>query len=490
MIARELAQHDHGLEEPFGTPFVELKSDIKKLASKIEGLQGHLATIGDTVKTCASVSYVEVLREDIRRHATSAAEVQGGCSLQLDRLRSELEHLRHANEVTAARLAQQQHEQMTSAVASCEAKARLELHEMRNWVQASIDTLHCKQSQDAEVVCKATQESVSAIRAEIADVQARLRAETRADIDHEIRKVTIQLELMTEQATRFEGALSNLEGKFGEKLEIAEQICQDALVKLRTHDLHAQVDSIKRLHTATGSIAKGLHFMAQVCGLLPREVRTEASLNKLEQSGVGIGSRSCSGAIHGRDFSIDDILDGEMSGNSLAHRMEDAWVHLTPAGKTPNTILDIIQQTCEETAWRLFRAEIGDLDAKVTRACQDFVAQDRGLKAARSTVTRHGVDDSVLASHRGPVQLPRDWHDKEKEKAEALGLPNFPIPQPTPRSLSARPGRVLTVSAGPPKEWSRASAALVPLAAPKMGLALADLRAWPDQRNGSAAGCP
>jgi len=253
---------------------------------------------------------------------------------------------------------------------------------------------------------------------------------------------------------------------------------------LRVHDIRAQTDSIQQLRTATASIARGLRCMAQICGLLPGAWTSGVSVDKGELADVDTRGGFCNGTARSNDLSVDDILDLELSGQSLAHRMEDTWVQLSRGGKASGTMLDVIQHTAEAVAQRALRLEVGDLEAKVTRACQEFVAREGGLKSARAVATWPAVDMIARAGpHREPSQWPRESKDSQRGSPVHSGLSGLQVSPPAPRSISARAGRVLTASADPPKEWSRASAALAPLVSPKIGVALADLRASPGQRD-------
>mmetsp|Transcript_64772 Transcript_64772/g.182709 ORF Transcript_64772/g.182709 Transcript_64772/m.182709 type:complete len:507 (-) Transcript_64772:125-1645(-) len=410
------------------------------------------------------------LAEQQRRIAAEAMESAGGWSLRLERVREEFAQIRREEVAEAADSATLNHERLMASVSTFEAKSRLEMHELKHYLDATVGKVREERNELVEATRSSTLQSIERTRDEASRAISQLLADVRVDLNHNVQQTTDNIQLLGGQVADLDSRMSRLIGRVSDRLEETEGACRNALIGLRMRDLRAQADEVKQLRLATGSVAQGLRRVAQVCGLLPGALGcggSSSSIDKLEESR---GTDKHSRTMAGQEFSVDDILDLELSGHSIARRVEDAWAAIAPDSVT---MLDFMQQRAQEVAWRMVRAEVGDLDSRIQRACHEFALSPSGWCSAPSA----GAGAGTEVIRRAPAP-----------KVESSGGLRELNEVQHERNLSSRSGRVSSTSNHPAKAVMRVNAAsLVPLSTPRVGMGLRDLRASPDLRVGAAS---
>lgn len=308
----------------------------------------------------------------------------------------------------------------------------------------------------------------------------------RDEVEHDFAKIRAecaQTRTDVEFLSSLDRRVADLAELLDEKVDIAEKGFREALVNLRMSDIRAHTDALERHKLAVGSIAQGLNRIAQVCGLLPG-APVSGSMDPITGrpvlSSMGSGADSLDTTFH---LEMADVLAWELSGNSIARRVEIAWAHLAPGH---GNMIDLMQKKAEQAAQKFVRAEVGDVGARMDRACQHFAFSQAGGGAA--PVVGSGLEAARAGGARRQREATLAQQQQQQVTEEsARGVASPPSAHaPLPRGLPAR-GRVLVAPTTPRAvEWTRASSALVPLAPGKPGRALAELRAAPELRDGAA----
>lgn len=298
-------------------------------------------------------------------------------------------------------------------------------------------------------------------------------AQLRDQVEHDFARVAAEAEDMRTDVEHLAGLdrrVSDVTEILEDKINAVEYAYRQAVVKLQTQELRAQTDGLERHRLAIGSIAQGLHRVAQVCGLLPGAPVSGAidpSTGRPTLAGKG-GDDSLDSTLH---LSMADVLNWELSGNSIARRVEVSWAHVAPGH---GNLLDLLQKKAEQAAQKFVRIEVGCVEARMDQRIEK-VSHTMGSPKA-STVgyvpapaAGSGLEVARVAARRQDATL----QPQQREE---------PPSGPVPRGLPTR-GRVLAAPATPrAAEWTRASAALVPLSLPKSGRTPGELRVMPEWR--------
>jgi len=105
-----------------------------------------------------------------------------------------------------------------------------------------------------------------------------------------------------------------------------------------------QAEQHQHLKAALKNVAGGLMRLGEVCGILP----DTAKLPEISQD-------------------IEDILDAELSGRTIKHRIDTSWAIMSQGNY--RNIIDMQNQHVEQVARRLLVQEVGDLDLRVRKEC-------------------------------------------------------------------------------------------------------------------------
>jgi hypothetical protein len=104
-------------------------------------------------------------------------------------------------------------------------------------------------------------------------------------------------------------------------MEKNAEACGSFIGHFEKHNQNCQVGSLQDVSVAVGSLTSALMQVAQYCGFI-------SSPNEAESSPTGIGASTMS--LAAEKVSIQDILQWERSGCSLAFRIKQRWLARTP----------------------------------------------------------------------------------------------------------------------------------------------------------------
>jgi len=134
----------------------------------------------------------------------------------------------------------------------------------------------------------------------------------------------------------------------------SELTTRETLNAFHETEIRCLTEGLAKVRLATGSLSSGVMKIAQTVGLLPsHDARNEA----ISEVGTPIVPRW-------DKVDLQDLLEWEKVGNSLADRIGKAWQPLISGNCT--TIVDMIQRKAESATMKLLQMAIRDLDVRIS----------------------------------------------------------------------------------------------------------------------------
>jgi len=212
------------------------------------------------------------------------------------------------------------------------------------------------------------QSQVADLRSAIADCRKRLHAEVDA-LRNEIREQPTRSEVseatsaVSERCNDLMAALDEHRGRLENAVVDHTSRCRDisgevgeSKLKLQ-RDLHALNDEVTRLRSASTSLAYGIIKALQVIGLVADEAKAGAAGNIGTAVEVPLGTLGINGEHRARGLELEDLLEWDKVGRSLAARITHQWNKREAAGIP--TVLAMVDRKAELAVLAALQNSVG-----------------------------------------------------------------------------------------------------------------------------------